>query len=318
MSAKSHFEFWQGRIDSEDGDLGKRWHQALSSDANDTELALVGFASDLGVIANKGRAGAKNGPNAIRTALANVAWHSDKRFYDYGNIEAKNSLATAQQHYADAICQCLQQQKYVIGFGGGHEIAWGSYQGLHAHLDQQAKQANIGIINFDAHFDLRKPSPDTSSGTPFYQIAKHCQQHALDFQYTCLGVAKTANTQALYSRANTLNVRYLSDTDFCVDGAKSILAEFLQSIDHLYLTVCLDVFNAGIAPGVSAPAALGIDLKKVVELIHWIGQSQSKLRFSWRLADIAEMNPAYDIDNRTAKLAARLVFEMHQAMIAQS
>ena len=67
---------WQGRIDSEDGIEGLRWHQKVNEleVGEDNSLAnsvtLVGFESDLGVAFNKGRVGASDGPNAIRQALA--------------------------------------------------------------------------------------------------------------------------------------------------------------------------------------------------------------------------------------------------------
>ena len=83
----------------------------------------------------------------------------------------------------------------------------------------------------------------------------------------------------------------------------------LKEVDALYVTVCLDAFPGNIAPGVSAPSALGISVEFVIKMLHWIAQSQSAFHYNWTLTDIAEMNPYYDIDNRTAKLAARLVYE---------
>jgi formiminoglutamase len=84
----------------------------------------------------------------------------------------------------------------------------------------------------------------------------------------------------------------------------------LAEIDELYVTVCLDTFPASIAPGVSAPSSLGISVEFVINMLHWIAQSQSAFHYNWQLTDIAEMNPNYDIDNRTAKLAARLIYEV--------
>ena len=54
----------------------------------------------------------------------------------------------------------------VIVIGGGHETAWGHFQGL-AHPNK-----DIAILNFDAHFDLRPLINGQlgSSGTPFRQI----------------------------------------------------------------------------------------------------------------------------------------------------
>lgn len=74
------------------------------------------------------------------------------------------------------MCQLLDNGQLVIGLGGGHEIGWASYQGLMMHLEKQEKgkdRINVGIINFDAHFDLRLPEVGPSSGTPFWQASEY-------------------------------------------------------------------------------------------------------------------------------------------------
>jgi formiminoglutamase len=68
------------------------------------------------------------------------------------------------------------------------------------------------------------------------------------------------------------------------------------------MTVCLDALPAAVAPGVSSPAARGVGLAVIEPLIESVIAS-GKLR----LADIAEMNPRFDIDRRTALVAARIV-----------
>jgi formiminoglutamase len=81
-----------------------------------------------------------------------------------------------------------------------------------------------------------------------------------------------------------------------------MLAAFLAEVDHVYFTICLDVLPAAVAPGVSAPAARGVPLDVVEPIIDVIAAS-GKLR----VADIAELNPGCDIDQRTARVAARLL-----------
>lgn len=307
---------WQGRNDTEDGEAGKRWHNAVN-DQTASEIALLGLACDLGVANNKGRVGAKDGPNAIRKALANLAWHQTTGLVDAGNQLPLANLDETQLAYAEHISQLIEQHQLVIGLGGGHEIAWGSYSGLFDALQSMHNhQPKIGIVNFDAHFDLRKPAPLTSSGTPFRQIADHAAQQGLSFHYACLGVAETANTKALFDYANKLNCRYLLDVDCQVERAKALLAPMLEQVDHLYISICLDALPAAVAPGVSAPSALGIELKFIVDTIHYLAASQSKYGYNWQFADIAEMNPEFDIDQRTAKVAARIVFELVKAKFA--
>ncbi|WJG10723.1 formimidoylglutamase [Aliiglaciecola sp. LCG003] len=299
---------WRGRQDSEDGENGFRWHHKFNAISDTHDLSILGFACDLGVIANKGRKGAKDGPNAIRHALANLAWHSHLTIEDLGNVVAGDSLADSQDLFAKTVKRCLNNQQFVIGLGGGHEIAWASYNGLFE--SNKKNSGTIGIINFDAHFDLRKPAPHNSSGTPFFQIAEHCKTHSKPFHYACLGVAESANTQALFTRAEQLKVISLKDFNFSAENAKTALTPMLQQVDQLYVTICLDGFSADQAPGVSAPSAFGIDLAAVIDVLKWLAQSQQRYDYQWQLADIAEMNPHFDVDNRTAKLAARLIFEI--------
>lgn len=306
--------WWQGRVDSEDGDTARRWHQVVCLDPPVRPgVALLGFASDLGVRINRGRPGAVGGPGALRHALAGLAWHHDTPLTDAGNICVSDDLPAGQEACAQQVCGLLEQRQFVIGLGGGHEIGWASYLGCRRYLDGVAPGKTLGIVNFDAHFDLRTPAPAASSGTPFYQVAQHCEEQGHLFRYACLGIARSANTSALFERADSLGVEYLMDVDFSADSALELLQRFLEKVDALYVTCCLDAFPAGAAPGVSAPAALGISPWDVVRVIRALGAQCQAAGVNWLMADIAELSPIHDLDGRTARLAARLVDEFAAA-----
>jgi formiminoglutamase len=83
---------------------------------------------------------------------------------------------------------------------------------------------------------------------------------------------------------------------------QAFVAGFLDSVDVLYLTIDLDVLPASVAPGVSAPAAYGVPLPVISAVCRQVAGSGKLLHL-----DVAELNPAFDIDGRTAKVAARLV-----------
>jgi len=61
---------------------------------------------------------------------------------------------------------------------------------------------------------------------------------------------------------------------------------------------------------VSAPAALGISPAEVLRLIAVLGEQCRAAGVNWLMADIAELSPVHDLDNRTARLAARVVDEL--------
>ena len=77
-------------------------------------------------------------------------------------------------------------------------MAFGSWSGLNRHLGGRGK---VGIINFDAHFDLRMKQEQASSGTPSSRSPSSAPPRARPFTYACLGVAETANTAALFAPA---------------------------------------------------------------------------------------------------------------------
>lgn len=170
------------------------------------------------------------------------------------------------------------------------------------------REKTLGIINFDAHLDLRIPSPKGSSGTPFYQIAEQCQINGRPFNYLCVGAADNANTPALYNRADELGAEVIRDREISswnLDKVKQQIQDFIDKVDFVYLTVCLDVLPAAVMPAVSAPSGRGVALELLEELLDTALDSNKVC-----LADMAEFNPYFDIEDHGARTAARLAFQM--------
>ena len=153
-----HMSVWQGRQDPEDGELALRWHDKVQdwplSGTAEPGVALLGFACDEGVRRNKGRVGAAGAPLAIRKLLANSAWHLTRPVYDSGDLTCDDGdLDAAHARLAERVASLLDEGHFPLVMGGGHEVAFGSWSGLNRHL---VGQGRVGIINFDAHFDLRR------------------------------------------------------------------------------------------------------------------------------------------------------------------
>lgn len=305
---------WVGRCDPEPD--SPRWHQVIEPLSHDSApgVALLGFACDAGVARNQGRTGAAAGPRAMRRALAPLAWHRRAPAFDAGDIGCQgDDMENAQARLAERLDGLLEGGHLPIVMGGGHEVAFGSWSGLarflaRRHPEGGERAPTVGIINFDAHFDLRDPAHVRSSGTPFSQIAERCRELDWPFRYACLGISRAANTRALFSRARELGVMVREDREITAAHLALRLRElerFMVRCDHLYLTIDLDVLPAAEAPGVSAPAARGVSLELLEPLVEAVRDS-GKLR----LADLAELNPSFDIDNRTAKAAARLIHQL--------
>ena len=325
---------WTGRTEPFESARACYWYQLVQPYAFDSDISsagqrigLVGFACDQGVRRNQGRVGARAAPPLIRSAFAKlpVIAELQKNFDgnlatllgDAGDIHCQDNdgfaeqlLEQAQQQYADVISNVIQQGSLPIGLGGGHAMAYGSFLGLWQALQQtNAKDHTdsapiIGIINFDAHLDIRQ-SDVATSGTPFRQIAEHLTEHQQPFHYCCIGVSRFSNTAALFDRADKLGVLVISDEECTNKKWKEIAAQivsFIDSVDIIYLTIDMDCLPSSVVPGVSAPAAYGIELSFVERAVKLI-MASGKVK----IADIAEINPTYDIDARSCKVAARLL-----------
>lgn len=312
-------EDWQGRVDSETNFDAFRWHQWVEIiDLSENNLtpydgklgfAFIGFCCDEGVKRNKGRAGASKGPESIRRELANLPCYFKKnvKIFDVGNIFCENiTLEESQSLLSEAIEKILSLNLFPIVLGGGHEIALGHYKGILNYLTEEKEKPKIGIINFDAHFDLRPYIEGGSSGTMFRQIADICENRDLVFSYLAIGIQKHSNTVELFKTADKLGARYILAKDIIdIDNCDVLetFSDFVRRQEHIYITICSDVFSTAFAPGVSASQPLGLDPEKVLKYMRYLIKSNKVISF-----DIAEVSPRFDQDNITANLAAILIF----------
>lgn len=268
-------------------------------------IVLLGFASDEGVRRNLGRVGAEKGPESLRNALRNIPMQlTDTRImYDAGTIQCiDQDLESAQHVLGEIVAQLRQRGAFVLVLGGGHEVAWGHFQGLRDNT-------GIHVINFDAHFDLRPLLPEQkgTSGTGFRQMYEDCQKKNVPFHYACLGIQPFGNTEALFDYAASIGTYSCFAEKMVNEPAEihDVLANWLAAADRIYLTLCLDVFAAAYAPGVSAPQPLGLSPHHLLPFFRQVLESGKVIGF-----DIAELNPDYDRDNQTAALAAYFIAEV--------
>ena len=288
---------WTGRFDG-DGGGHRRWWQAVApyapgaaepAGAGPSPAVILGFASDEGVRRNKGRTGASAAPAAIRAALAPLAFHLDRTVSDAGDVVvADGALEAGQARAGQAVAAMLDGGSLTVVLGGGHETAYASYLGV-AGSTTVRDGRRLGILNLDAHFDLRD-EPLPSSGTPFLQMAHAEAAAGREFRYAVVGISEPNNTRTLFSTADRLGVQYLLDEDCTAERVDAFVADFLAGVDVLYLTIDLDVLPAWAAPGVSAPATYGVPLPVISAVCRQVAGSGKLLHL-----DVAELNPEFEI-----------------------
>lgn len=298
---------WQGRFDG-DNPLYHRVFQKVSVEndygkISENDFVLHGFAVDEGVKRNKGRTGAKDATDIIRKNMANFpVVNPEFILKDFGNIFCEDGdLEKSQNELSEKVAEVLKQKGKSVVFGGGHEVTFAHYSGIRKAFPDK----KIGIINIDAHFDNREPENgvEASSGTGFWQIAQQGEIHSLH-----IGIQRNSNTLKLFDTAHQYGMKYILADEIFFENLPSVyekINELSDKVDVLYLTICMDVFNAAIAPGVSAAAYNGIFADAAfMHFFRHILKNENLVAL-----DVAEVNPVYDIQERTARLAASLVNE---------
>lgn len=302
MYQKGNQEIWKGRTDPQYGAEGRLWHHSvktinLPDGVQEGTPILLGFCTDEGVKRNLGRPGAVAGPDALRKALCNLAFHhSIPAVIDGGSCLVSNgNLEGAQAQLSGFVKTILQQNSFPIVLGGGHEISYAHFKGLAEAFPGR----KTGIINFDPHFDTRTYENGGHSGS----WARQLLEEFPTLSYLPIGINQQVNVKALFSFMEAKGQAFLTMDELIHNTQKCAIwiQEFASNVDVLGVTLDLDVFSGALAPGVSAPAAYGAFPPHVFPLLEVIARTKK-----WCSFDVAELNPSFDT-GITARLAAMAV-----------
>ena len=249
-------------------------------------IALLGLADDTGVALNHGRVGAAGGPAAFRKALLRYGMAYDSRarlpldvhIFDAGDVEPQESLDATHTAVTQRVAELLHLGLLPICVGGGHDLTWPAVRALDEHLMQP-----FSGVYVDAHLDVRE---EPGSGMPFRMILNQTRCTSL----TVLGINPFANRQD--------HVEW-----FCEHGGSIADDLNVPAADQrlAFASFDLDAVAASAAPGVSAPNPCGMPPFDAATIAQAIGRCPHI-----RLFDIMELNPAFDVDDHTARLAVQL------------
>ena len=306
--------YWEGR--KSNPDIGNQyWHQEIKLfDLNndnlkiDADIAILAYVCDEGVRRNRGRIGTHKGPKAIRERLAKLPIHFENtRVADIGDIVCiDDDMESCQALYSKHISNLFRQKVFPIGIGGGHDMSYGHFMGIW-DIIKNSKKNRVGIINFDAHFDMRPIENKANSGTPFNQIISELSETGDRVDYFVIGIQQQSNTEELFDIARQDHINYAINYDCESSGTEmkalqARLEPFIENVDYLYVTIDMDGFSSAYAPGVSAPSPLGFTPYFVFKMLSFLFNSKKVVSL-----DIAELNPYLDRDNLTAVLAAKII-----------
>lgn len=288
--------------DPDDPRIGGLLELELSAE-DSPKCVLIGFPSDEGVKRNGGRPGAARAPQQIREALYKLTPDAENpnafieliaKTKDLGDLEVDGNLEEDQIALGDVVAAYLEQGSIPIILGGGHETAFGHFQG---YAEATLKTS---ILNIDAHTDVRPlKQGKPHSGSPFRQAMEHKSQCCET--YLVAGLQPQSVAKAHLQFIDDHDGSYLFRDETNITSISGMFHE--HSSDRLMVTFDMDAVDQAFAPGVSAPCTNGLSPDLWLTAAYLAGRNKQVSSF-----DLSEVNPEYDRDGQTARLAALTVW----------
>lgn len=294
--AKPNADLFYKRNDPNDVRLGEIV-QIDPADYDNATVVIIGCPQDEGVRRNKGRVGAAHAPDKIRRALYRLVTPSNPHLtlFDIGNTLIQTTLEETHRAHLATIAQLIKDGKRVISLGGGNDLAYPDCAGLAQAIPHPL------TINIDAHFDVRADAV-CNSGTPYRQLLESGSIQASDFFE--VGNMPMVNTTIyrdylLDKGAHIIDLETLHN-----QGITSTFDDILaRKTDAIFWGLDMDVVHVSDAPGVSAPNMLGISAYEFCQIAAIAGRDPRT-----KVLEITEVNPNYDLDDRTSRLAAVAIY----------
>ena len=270
------------------------------------DLVLVGLPFDASI---PSRPGAKMGPQALREALPSLTTFgggvdlAGTVVRDLGDLPLPpNSIRDAHD-----LVQSTARELFAAGarpffVGGDNGLTGAILRGL----AEARPELKLGLVVIDSHYDVREYDDEDSlsSGTPYRRALETGICHGS--RTFILGTRDFANS-SYYDRwvreqgITTIPVHSF-DRQSAVEIARWTLTTLEASSDAIFLSIDID---AAEVPGSSAAAPGTLSSREMITVVRTIAASTKFLA-----ADLSELSPPWDVENMTAKLAARLFLEV--------
>ncbi len=283
-------------------------------------IRIIGVPIDLG----QKQRGVNMGPSAIRYAgLSDKLKRLGFSLHDSGNlfVPVRESLSEAEQGNFLLSIQQVCQAAYEAGqhavadgdiplfLGGDHSLAIGTIGGVTHHEP-------IGVIWVDAHGDANSEQSSPSGnihGMPVAALLGEGFPELVNIgrpgaklegrDLVMIGIRDLDSGERQWLKQSGISIYTMRDLD--ERGMSAIIHEALQCLKHrsrIHLSLDMDSLDPNDAPGVGTPSPGGLNYREAQLLMEIIADS-GKLAS----ADVVEINPILDHENRTARMAVELL-----------
>jgi len=290
--------------------LHDSWLRWAAESKESARICIMGVPFDGAVSFN---AGAARAPETIRNLSielsdVNEDWLPVKKgiLYDSGDLPVCLQWEDYFHTVESEAYELMKSGAFCLFLGGDHSVTIPLHKAYGRYQKEQKPNAKIGVLHFDAHFDL------------CHEYDGHKWSHACtearaledvisreDLFFVGVRVAEVDELELLQEHPEITVVRAMDVHNEGVEAVLQKLQEKFSDYDALYLTIDIDVLDPAFAPGTGTPVSGGLTS---VQLIRLFKQMIRTLPI--RAMDLVEVAPPLDVNSITSWAALRLIQEL--------
>ena len=225
------------------------------------------------------------------------------------------SVSGMASRLSDTVYHCMEAGRMPVVLGGDHSVAIGSVNGVARYCKSIGRE--LFVLWLDAHGDFNSPATSVTGnahGMPaallsgeqgLVEILDSRADVVVDPRNICaFSVRWLDPAEQLLLVERGVSVVTMRDIDHA--GIHSTLGDFMervrQSSGLLHLSFDIDAVDPQVAPGVSTPEPGGLTLREANSIMEMLAECDMLCS-----VDLVEVNPQFDVRNKTSELAVSLL-----------
>ena len=291
------------------------------------QASLIGAPTDIGA----GDRGASMGPEALRVAGLQAALQErGLHVTDLGNLSGPSNpwqpphegyrhlpqVVSWNRSVYQAVFAELRLDRLPVLLGGDHSLSIGSISAVARHCREQGRKLRVLWLDAHADFNTSELSPSGNlHGMPLACLCGFGPRELVEIGgegsapaiapswVRQIGIRSVDAGEKRFVHEQGLEVfdmRYIDEM-----GMRQTMEHALADLDndtHLHVSFDVDFLDPDIAPGVGTTVAGGPTYREAQLCMEMIADTRCLGSL-----EIVELNPAFDVRNKTAALAVDLV-----------
>ena len=288
-------------------------------------VSLIGAPTDIGASTR----GASMGPEALRVAeIGPMLERHGLQVIDQGNLGGPpnpwlpavdgyrhlDEVTTWNRLIRDAVSDELAAGRLPILLGGDHSLAIGSISAVARHCRDRGKRLRVLWLDAHADFNTNALTPSGNlHGMPVACLCGHGPEGLVNLGGSTPAVAPRWIRQIGVRSVDAGEKRFVQEAglevfdmrfidEFGMRHAMELALATMDPGTHLHVSFDVDFLDPEIAPGVGTTVPGGPTYREAQLCMEMIADSG-------RLGslDVMELNPAFDVQNKTARLTVDLI-----------